>query len=143
MGSALVRSLRFHERTLASLSTAEADLQQVTDDLVQELERDPDSLVRLWGYDAPSACLALRFGNGYVEGLFSQEINRACPRDFQYSIWTRRAELPDAGGFLHEVDGWDLLILPTRHLPENAEGLRVVLTSSETGLSYVLPPKDP
>jgi hypothetical protein len=143
LGWAVARSLQDHQRSLAYITAARAELDRVTSDLVDELKRDPDSLVRLWGYDAPSACLALRFGNGYVEGLFGGEIDRACPRDFQYNIWLRRAELPDAGGFLNEVDGWDLLILPTRHLPENVQGLRVVLTSSETGLSYVLPPKDP
>jgi hypothetical protein len=140
LGWAVARSLQDHQRSLAQITAAQAELDRVTSDLVDELKRDPESLVRLWGYDAPSACLALWFGNGYVEGLFGGEIDRACPRDFQYNIWTRRAELPDAGGFLNEVDGWDVLILPTRHLP-GVEGLRVVLASAQTGLSYVLPAK--
>lgn len=143
LGWAVVRSLRDHQRGLAYLSAAQAELGKVTSMLTDELKRDPASLVRLWGYDSPSPCLALRFGNGYVEGLFGQEIDRACPRDFQYNIWTRLADLPSGAGYLNEVDSWDLLILPTRHFPGNVEGLRVVLTSTETGLSYVLPPKSP
>ena len=143
LGWAVVRSLQEHQRSLASISAAQAELGKVTSELAEELNRDPASLVRLWGYDSPSACFALRFGNGYVEGLFEQEIDRACPRDFQYNIWTRRAELPGGAGYLDEVESWDLLILPTRHFPGNVEGLRVALRSAETGLSYVLPPNSP
>ena len=91
----------------------------------------------LWGFGTPSRCFGLRFGDSYTEQSFAAEIDRLCPREGLYDIFTGSIQLPA------QAEDWDLLVLSWPLARDRMEGHRPVWVSEDTGLAYFERPDFP
>jgi hypothetical protein len=101
--------------------TIAADTQLVLDEkerLASGLDAPADELTTLWGYGTFSHCYALRFGDFYSEGIFSEEITGLCPHDWMYDVWSHQAALPGGIVDLADSQAWDLLVLRARDVTD-------------------------
>jgi hypothetical protein len=129
-------SLRAHEERVRVAHLTQEEVARVVQTAAQARNVSAEEVVLLWGYGASSRCYALRFGNTYIGGLFSDEINARCTHEWNFNVFAEVAELPGGPVDLAESISWDVLAIPERHVQPWMDGLPLAFRSLETGLVY-------
>ena len=115
-----------HKNTVSDVYLMEAELSEYKTNYSLTSGKNPESLSILWGYGVGSRCFALRFGDFWAGNAFSKEIPELCPNDGLYDVWSDQ-------GKLTTNKEWDIIIVPKRHLPNDAgEYGTVIISDAET-----------
>jgi hypothetical protein len=67
----------------------------------------------------------LYFGNVYANNAFAEEIQQVCPQEGRYDVWSD-------GDKLSTEAKWDIIVIPEKYLPTDAEEYGSVVTSDAT-----------
>ena len=92
----------------------EADLREQRVNYSETKDINFDEQVVLWSYGTSSPCFALYFGNSYASDAFTEEIQKVCPQEGRYNVWSD-------GDKLSAEEKWDIIVIPEKYLPNDAE----------------------
>jgi hypothetical protein len=103
-----------NRQMIANIHLVETDLREHRNNYSAVKDVNLDEQRILWSYGTSSPCFALYFGNIYARNAFIKEIQRVCPNDRLYDIWSD-------GDKLTTDEKWDIIIIPDKFLPDDAE----------------------
>jgi hypothetical protein len=119
----LTRSVADHNEHLANIHIVEDEISLLRDEQSEVLNKEPADIKVLWSYATGSKCFALRFGNIYTRGVFSDAINQLCPNDGLHDVFT------DEHDFIR-IQEWDILIVPEVKIPQEIESIGEIKASN-------------
>jgi hypothetical protein len=105
--------------------------------VAEEAGKSQESITVLWGYGTASSCFALRFGDIYSGRVFDGEIEKICPGDWMYDVWSEKAILPNGSQDLINSDDWDLLIVPAKKRPQDMDHTGKIYNSGYGTVEYI------
>ncbi len=106
--------------------------------VAEEAGKSQESITVLWGYGTASSCFALRFGDIYSGGVFDDEIEKICPGDWMYDVWSEKAILPNGPQDIINSDDWDLLVVPAKKRPQNMDRSAKIINSGYGTVEYII-----
>jgi hypothetical protein len=105
----LVSSIRQQEARVSKLQDDEVETKQVIKNYAESSARSPDDIKITWTYGSYSRCYSLWFGNDGAKKVFTEEIGRLCPSEYNLNIWDRTVTSPKGVEAFDDFQDWDLI----------------------------------
>jgi hypothetical protein len=105
----LVSTIRQHEARVSKLQEYEVEAKRFIKEYAERFARSPDDIKILWTYGSYSPCYSLWFGNEWAKKVFTEEIGRLCPSDYNLDIWSRAVTSPKGVEAFDDFQDWDLM----------------------------------
>jgi hypothetical protein len=110
----LFQAIAENRDMISNIHLMEADLREHRIHYAETKDINLDEQTILWSYGTGSPCSALYFGNVYASNAFTEEIQQVCPQEGRYDIWSDGDKLSAEGK-------WDIIVIPEKFLPDDAE----------------------
>lgn len=79
-----------HRATVLGLEDERVEIERKLHDISSAAELGNEQPTVLWTYGTHSPCYALSFGDEWAGGVFTNELDKICPSDFQLNVWSGR-----------------------------------------------------
>jgi hypothetical protein len=110
----IFQAINENREMITNIHLMEADLGEHRINYSESNDINLDDQSVLWSYGISSPCFALYFGNSYASDTFTEEIQQVCPQEGRYNVWSD-------GDNLSADEKWDIIVIPEKFLPNNAE----------------------
>jgi hypothetical protein len=110
----ILQAINENREIITNIHLMEAEVREQRINYSKMKDIDLDEQVVLWSYGISSPCFALYFGNSYASNVFTEEIQQVCPQEGRYNVWS------DGDKLLTE-EKWDIIVIPEKYLPTDAE----------------------
>jgi hypothetical protein len=118
----LFQAIAENRETISNIHLVETELQEHRSNYAETKNVNLDEQTILWSYSTGSPCFALYFGNIFSGNAFTEEIRRVCPNDGRYDVWSD-------GDHLSAPEGWDIIVIPEKHLPDDVQEYGTLIAS--------------
>ena len=105
----LVSAIRQHEARVSKLQDYEVEAKQFMKNHAESSLPNRDDVKILWTYGSYSRCYSLWLGNDSARKVFTEEIGRLCPNEYNLNIWTRTVTSPNGVKAFDDFQDWDLI----------------------------------
>lgn len=114
----LFQFINLYQNRVDLIHQEQSQIEQVVSNYANIKKAGISSIKVLWTYGTSSSCRALWFGNRYGNSVFSEEISKICPNQFdlilpEKLVTTIRGEIP------LDKFNWDIIIIRRQVLDEN------------------------
>jgi hypothetical protein len=103
------QSILTYQKQTAEISMAGKEYEQIIQEYAKNTKKEPKDINVLWTYGSYSACYSLWFGNETASSLFSSEVSKICPNQYEYNIWYNKIDTSE-GWIDPGMFDWDILI---------------------------------
>jgi hypothetical protein len=106
----LVSTIRQHEARVIKLQDYEVEAKQFIRNFAESSSHNRGDIIRiLWTYGSYSRCYSLWLGNDSARKVFTEEIGRLCPSEYNLHIWNRTVTSPKGVKAFDDFHDWDLI----------------------------------
>jgi hypothetical protein len=137
-GVGLGAAVKGQQAKMARVKQHDTEIHQPVVSYAASRGKPADSVVILRAFSTESRCCALRLGNSYAEGVFGDEINQLCPKEWTYEASADSVERPGGYAPLANATRWDILVIPAGDLPSDATQYGQAAYSTDGEIAFVM-----
>jgi hypothetical protein len=105
----LVSTIRQHVTRVSKLQDYEVEANRFIKNHAGTSSHSRDDIKILWTYGSSSRCYSLWLGNDSARKVFTEEIGRLCPSEYNLHIWNRTVTSPKGVKAFDDFQDWDLI----------------------------------
>jgi len=104
-----VSTIRQHVTRVSELQDYEVEANRFIKNHAETSSHSREDIKILWTYGSYSGCYSLWLGNDSARKVFTEEIGRLCPNEYNLHIWNRTVTSPKGVKSFDEFQEWDLI----------------------------------